>query len=93
MARPPCPAPRAHARSRALTRYALMLMVLDLGGAISLQLTAPIVAALGISYGAPRDFSGFAALPELVLVQVACNGLVLLVLALLWFAPRPRRQS
>ena len=46
-----------------------MLMVLDLGGAISLQLTVPIVTALGISYGAPRDFSGFAALPELVLIQ------------------------
>ena len=54
-----------------------MLMVLDLGGAISLQLTVPIVTALGISYGAPRDFSGFAALPELVLIQALTLALTL----------------
>ena len=94
-----CPVPRArgrgrgrgrahaHAHARVSSRYALMLMVLDLGGAISLQLTAPLVAALGITYGAPRDFSGFTALPELIVIQAACNGLVLLVLAVLWFAP------
>jgi len=59
-----------------------------LPGAISLQLTVPIVSALGIRYGDRLDFSGFAALPQLVGIQVACNGLVLLVLALLWFVPR-----
>ena len=46
------------------------------------------MSALGIRYGDRLDFSGFAALPQLVGIQVACNGLVLLVLALLWFVPR-----
>eukprot|EP00964_Phaeocystis_antarctica_P059110 scaffold35092_cov48-Phaeocystis_antarctica.AAC.1 len=82
-----------YGRMGAAQWYAIMLMVLDLGGAISLQLTVPIVTALGISYGAPRDFSGFSALPELIVIQAACNGFVLLVLALLWFAPRRARAA
>ena len=61
--------------------YAVMLMVVDMGDAISLQLTAPIVGSLGISY------SDFSALPQLQLISVASSVAVLLVLALLWFAP------
>lgn len=56
--------------------YAVMLMVIDLGDSISLQLTAPLVHALGIS---SADFS---ALPALVGVQVACSATALLGLAL-----------
>jgi hypothetical protein len=59
--------------------YAVMLMVLDMGDAVSLQLTSPLVAALGITYA---DFS---ALPQLIAVQVVSSGLVLLVLAVVWW--------
>ena len=61
--------------------YAVMLMVVDMGDAISLQLGAPLVGALGISY------SDFSALPQLQLICVASSVAVLLVLAVLWFAP------
>lgn len=61
--------------------YAVMLTVIDMGDAISLQITAPIVSALGISY------SDFSALPSLVGIGAASSMVVLLGLGLAWFHP------
>lgn len=60
--------------------YAIMLTVIDMGDTISLQLTAPIVAALGITYS---DFSN---LTTLVGIGSASSTAVLLALGLAWFA-------
>ena len=58
--------------------YAIMLTVIDMGDAISLQVTAPIVSALGITY---TDFS---ALPSLVAIGAATSAAVLLGLGGIW---------
>ena len=59
--------------------YAVMITIIDVGDAISLQLTAPLVEAFGITY---TNFSG---LPPLMLLTAGCSVLVLLGLALAWF--------
>ena len=64
--------------------YAVMLTVIDMGDSISLQVTAPIVSALGITY------SNFAALPTLVGIGAASSTAVLLGLATVWFHPWSR---
>ena len=61
--------------------YAVMITIIDVGDAISLQLTAPLVEAFGITY---TNFSG---LPPLMLLTAGCSVLVLLGLALAWFMP------
>ena len=61
--------------------YAVMLMVIDVGDAISLQLTAPLVTALQITY------HDFARLPDLIGIQAASSTAVLLGLALAWWLP------
>ena len=58
--------------------YAIMLTVINMGDAISLQITAPIVSALGITYD---DFS---ALPSLIGISTATAIAVLLGLGLVW---------
>ena len=64
-----------------------MLIVIDFGDAVSLQLSAPIVTALGLTY---EDFS---ALPLFLAIQVASSVAVLVVLGLLWLPPCTRASG
>ena len=67
--------------------YGAMLMVIDMGDAISLQVTAPIVSALGITY---EDFS---ALPVLIGISTSSSLAVLIGLAAVWAVAEQRARS
>jgi len=78
---------RAAGQAGAAQYYAVLITIIDMGDAISLQLSAPIVQALGITY------DNFVRLPDLVGVQAASSAAVLFVIGLLWLPKWPQCQG
>jgi hypothetical protein len=68
--------------------YAIMLTIIDLGDAISLQVTAPIVSALGITTWP----ANFVALPTLIAIGAVCSAVVL-TLIVPWAIPHGARVA